>query len=46
MSDFVALSLIGCGMVVANITWYLLTPRPEPKVRLAEVIPLSRYRRR
>jgi hypothetical protein len=44
--DFVELSLIVFGMVVANITWYLLRPVPQPKARLAEVVQLSHYRRR
>lgn len=45
-TEFVELSCIVFGMIVANVTWYLLSREPAPRPRLAEVVELARYRRR
>jgi hypothetical protein len=45
--EYVELSLVVFGMIVANIVFYLRVNRaPPPPVRLAEVVELARYRRR
>ena len=46
-TEYVELSLVVFGMVVANILIYLRANRaPPPPVRMAEVVELARYRRR
>jgi hypothetical protein len=45
--EYVELSLVVFGMIVANLAFYLRANRaPPPPVRMAEVVELARYRRR
>jgi len=44
--DLAELSLVVFGMIMANVSWYLLSRPAAPRVRMAEVVELSQYRRR